>query len=119
MAERKSREPQQDLEDRIGRLRDVRASAPDRTQSAHSGFGFGMRIGVELVAALIIGVGIGLTLDYWFGSKPWLMVTFFVIGAAAGIFNVFRVVTNQGGAVGYQPISNKKVRSKNKDQNGE
>ena len=61
-----------------------------------------MRIGVELVAALVIGVGCGLFLDSWLDTKPWFMLGFFLLGAAAGMFNVYRVVQNQGGAVGYR-----------------
>lgn len=61
-----------------------------------------MRIGCELVAALIIGVGFGLFLDNWLDTKPWFMLVFFLLGAAAGMFNVYRVVRNQGGAVGYR-----------------
>lgn len=64
-----------------------------------------MRIGVEIVAALIVGVGFGLLLDSWLGTKPWFMLVFFVLGAAAGMFNVYRVVRDQGGAVGYRPAS--------------
>ena len=46
------------------------------------GLAFAMRIGVEIVAALIVGVGIGLLLDYWLGTKPWFFLLFFVLGAA-------------------------------------
>ena len=55
-----------------------------------------------MVAALVIGVGFGLFLDSWLETKPWFMLTFFLLGAAAGLFNVYRVVRNQGGAVGYR-----------------
>lgn len=61
-----------------------------------------MRIGVELVAALIVGVGIGYLLDRWLGTAPWLLLVFFLLGSAAGIMNVFRVTKGLGGAVGYQ-----------------
>ena len=64
--------------------------------------GFALRIGVEIVAALIVGVGIGLLLDWWLGTKPWFLVVFFVLGAAAGFMNVFRVVGGLGGQVGYR-----------------
>ena len=66
------------------------------------GLAFAMRIGVELVAALIVGVGIGLLLDHWLGTKPWFFLVFFVLGAAAGFMNVFRVVSGLGGQVGYR-----------------
>lgn len=61
-----------------------------------------MRIGVEIVAALIVGVAIGYFLDRWLGTKPWFLLLFFVLGAAAGFMNVFRIVGGLGGQVGYR-----------------
>lgn len=54
------------------------------------------RVGVDLVAGLAIGVGIGVLLDHWLGTGPWLMVVFFVLGAAAGFLNVYRTVSGLG-----------------------
>jgi ATP synthase protein I len=61
-----------------------------------SGFGVAFRIGVELVAALIVGVGVGWLLDRWLGSKPWFLIVFFFLGAAAGILNVYRAASGIG-----------------------
>ncbi len=67
-----------------------------------SGFGVAFRIGVELVAALVIGVGTGLLLDRWLGSTPWFLIVFFFLGAAAGVLNVYRAASGIGmaGAAG-------------------
>src|SRR3546814_4751580 len=54
------------------------------------------RSGVELVAALIVGVGIGWLLDSWLGTGPWLFILFFMLGAAAGMLNVWRTVEKFG-----------------------
>ncbi|MGH6946538.1 MAG: AtpZ/AtpI family protein [Kiloniellales bacterium] len=75
--------------------------ADDRKTVRTSGLGFAMRIGVELVAALVVGVGIGILLDRWLGTTPWLMILFFVLGAAAGILNLYRLVGGFGYAPGY------------------
>lgn len=69
--------------------------------SAATGIGFAFRIGTELVAALIIGVAIGYGLDTWLETKPWFLVLFFLLGAAAGFVNVFRAVSGYGLAAGY------------------
>ncbi len=61
-----------------------------------------MRLGVELVSALVIGVAIGYFLDLWLGTKPWLMLVFFVFGAAAGFMGVYRAATGLGQTVGYR-----------------
>ncbi len=61
-----------------------------------SGVGMALRIGTELVAALIVGVGLGLLLDYWLGTAPWLLVVFFFLGAAAGVLNVYRTASGIG-----------------------
>ncbi|MFZ5863388.1 MAG: AtpZ/AtpI family protein [Nitrospirota bacterium] len=52
------------------------------------------RVGVELVAATVVGVGLGYGLDRWLGTGPWLMIVGVFFGAAAGILGIFRLVRN-------------------------
>ena len=52
--------------------------------------GNAFKLGTELVAAVAVGTIIGFILDSWFGTKPWLIIIFFFLGAAAGILNVIR-----------------------------
>lgn len=56
------------------------------------GFALALRIVVELGAALGVGVAIGWAIDRWLGTRPWGIVVFFFIGAAAGMLNVYRTV---------------------------
>lgn len=67
--------------------------APQQDSLPNNGLGVAMRIGIELVVAVFVGTGIGWLLDQWLGTKPWLMVLFFLLGAAAGFFNVIRVAS--------------------------
>lgn len=53
--------------------------------------GNAFKLGTELVAAVGVGTIIGFILDSWFDTKPWLIIIFFFLGAAAGILNVIRV----------------------------
>ena len=52
--------------------------------------GSAFKLGTELVAAVGVGTIIGFILDSWFGTKPWLIIIFFFLGAAAGMLNVIR-----------------------------
>ena len=52
--------------------------------------GFAFKLGTELVAAVVVGTIIGFILDNWFDTKPWLIIIFFFLGAAAGMLNVIR-----------------------------
>ena len=52
--------------------------------------GNAFKLGTELVAAVVVGTIIGFILDSWFDTKPWLIIIFFFLGAAAGILNVIR-----------------------------
>jgi len=42
-----------------------------------------------------IGAFGGHALDDWLGTKPWLFLLGFILGAAAGFLNVVRLVTSE------------------------
>jgi ATP synthase protein I len=52
--------------------------------------GNAFKLGTELVASVAVGTIIGFILDSWFDTKPWLIIIFFFLGAAAGLLNVIR-----------------------------
>ena len=103
--------PEKELEELDARLREARGK-PDRSGPAtgaenstpESALGLAMRVGVELVSALAIGVVIGWLLDRWLGTGPWLMVVFILLGSAAGVLNVYRMARGFGYAVGYKQV---------------
>ncbi len=103
-------EPLKDLDARLRNAReDWRESDPDKALSSGaplgdetSGFKVALRVGVEMVAALATGVGIGLILDSWLDTTPWFLVVFFFLGAGAGILNVFRAASGIGLGPGYR-----------------
>ena len=63
-------------------------SSKDEKKGSFMGSAF--KLGTELVAAVGVGTIIGFILDSWFGTKPWLIIIFFFLGAAAGMLNVIR-----------------------------
>jgi ATP synthase protein I len=97
------------LGERLERARSARASSRPQSENAedkgilHVALGLGLRFGVEMVVALGMGLGIGWLIDRYLGTKPWGMVVFLVLGAAAGIVNVWRALTGRGAAVGFRP----------------
>ena len=70
---------------------DAPVPASDAAGSA-SPMGIGVRVGVELVSALAVAVAIGWGLDRWLGSAPWLLGLFVLLGGAAGVANVWRLM---------------------------
>ncbi len=56
-----------------------------------SPLGLGLRVGLELVSALVVAVAIGYGLDMLFDTKPILTVVFIPVGGAAGVMNVYRL----------------------------
>ena len=59
------------------------------------------RVGTELLAGLIIGAGIGWTVDQWFNTTPLFLIIFFILGSVAGVYNLWRVVTGKGLKMGF------------------
>jgi ATP synthase protein I len=94
-----------DFDARLERARAQREEKPAERQGPGSRppMGIGFRIGVDVAAALAVGLGIGYMLDSWLGTRPWLLIVFFFLGAGAGIANVFRAVRGMGYQVGYRP----------------
>ena len=56
-----------------------------------SAMAIGLRVGVELVSALVVAVAIGYGLDHLFHTTPILTAVFVPIGGAAGVLNVWRL----------------------------
>ena len=59
-----------------------------------SHLGIAYKMSTELVAAVLVGSIIGFIFDSWFGTKPWLIITFFFVGVVAGVLNVVRSAKN-------------------------
>jgi ATP synthase protein I len=57
------------------------------------------RFSTEMVAGLVVGGGMGWGIDWAMGhwspihTKPWGMIVFFILGAAAGIRNVLKAAS--------------------------
>jgi ATP synthase protein I len=58
-----------------------------------SAMGLGLRAASEFAAAIIVGGLIGWQLDSWLGTKPAFLIVFFMLGVAAGVWNVIRVTS--------------------------
>ena len=68
----------------------IKKQLENDTEKRSSFMGSAFKLGTELVAAVAVGTIIGFILDGWFGTKPWLIIIFFFLGAAAGMLNVIR-----------------------------
>jgi ATP synthase protein I len=80
------------LADRLGRRPAGEPSQARRGQPAAdaSGLARGLRLSGELVAGVLVGAGIGWTLDRVLGISPWGLIVFLLLGFVAGVANVVR-----------------------------
>jgi ATP synthase protein I len=86
--------------------RKEKAKGPPPTQLGIAG-----RFATELVAALIVGGGLGWGVDWLFGrfgihTRPVFLIVFFVVGAAAGIRNVMRAATEINARMASKDLEN-------------
>ncbi len=61
-----------------------------RDNEFRQGIGLATRLGTELVAATLIGTGMGYALDWLFGTRPWFLALGVIFGGAAGCLGVYR-----------------------------
>jgi ATP synthase protein I len=67
-----------------------RRPSPEEPEGRGKAMGQALRLATEMVAGVAVGGFIGWALDKLFGTAPFLMVVFLLLGAAAGIMNVVR-----------------------------
>jgi len=72
------------LEERIAAVKKAQEPAP-KEQSKVGQAQHAWRMIIELTVGIGIGVGIGYGLDVLFGTMPWFLVPFTLLGFAAGI----------------------------------
>ena len=66
---------------------------PPSQDPLYTGLGQAVRIATDLVAALIVGGGLGWVCDtYLLDSTPWGMVGGLILGVVTGIRNAYRSV---------------------------
>ncbi|MEQ8367046.1 MAG: AtpZ/AtpI family protein [Roseicyclus sp.] len=78
------------LEARIAAAKGMHEAARPHMEEHYSQAHLAWRMVIELVAGLGIGFGIGFGLDAVFGTTPWLMVVFVILGFVAGIKTMIR-----------------------------
>jgi ATP synthase protein I len=97
-------DPLRALGDRLEKARrdTARPVRPDGggTSAGGSALSQGLRIGAELVVAIVVGIGFGWLFDYGVGTKPAGMIVGFFVGVGAGMWNVYRTVSGMGMAMG-------------------
>ncbi|BBK45161.1 hypothetical protein STVA_51810 [Allostella vacuolata] len=106
MTEPRRSQPLKELGDRLAKARTrqgLNGNAEPAVGQSRSSLGWAFRIGVDLVSALVVGVGIGWFLDRTFETSPLFLVLFFFLGSAAGALNVWRLVERMGMVSGTPP----------------
>jgi ATP synthase protein I len=66
-------------------------------RSAGAAWSMGMKAASEFVAAVVVGAAIGWGLDWLMHTRPAFTITFFMVGVAAGVWNVIRATTPKEG----------------------
>lgn len=77
-----------------------------------SGIGFAFRVGTEFTSGILVGLVIGYAVDQILGTKPWGIVVMVILGAAAGMLNIFRILGLWG------PKDTKILSSQNEEKDG-
>ena len=83
------------------RIREAKDRVPvPKRDAPPSKLGIAFRLSTELVAAVFVGGMIGWGLDTWLGTAPFLLITMFFLGVAAGFRNVIRAANRLNESAG-------------------
>lgn len=78
------------LNRKLDGIRAVEEKAARKSQSSSSGYAQAMKLSSEFIAGVLVGAGIGWVTDQWFGTSPFGLIVFLLLGFAAGVLNVLR-----------------------------
>ncbi|MBN1882707.1 MAG: AtpZ/AtpI family protein [Deltaproteobacteria bacterium] len=53
-------------------------------------------IGISMALAIVFGLVIGVYLDRWLGTKPWMTLVFLLFGIVAAFRNMFHIARKYG-----------------------
>ena len=97
MARDAGKQDSQSLEEFSKRLDAARVAQTEEDPQTSRGaaLGKGFRVASELLAAMIVGPGLGLGVDYFAGTSPWGLLAGIGLGFGAGILNVMRALRRQ------------------------
>ncbi len=108
MSDRDGRPPRSSVDgqpgegDLSGRMRDLdraldvhRAAREKELRAAVAppsgrGYGLALRLGADFVAGIAVGAALGWGIDRWFGTSPWGLMLFLLLGFAAGVLSLLR-----------------------------
>jgi len=79
-----------ELDKRLKSAERLRPKQVKQLSSSQRGISIAFRMTTELIAAIGIGVLMGLGLDHLTGWSPLFLIVFFILGAIAGFLNVIR-----------------------------
>jgi ATP synthase protein I len=65
--------------------------AGERRRGQATGLNLGMRIGIELIASVLVGGGLGWFFDEKLHTKPIFLLAMVTLGFTAGVMNVIRL----------------------------
>ena len=83
-----------DIKEMDKRIREMKEHQHKQKTDVHSplrdSIANAFRIGTEFIAAVLVGIAIGYTLDKIFGTKVVFLLVFSLFGCMAGMLNVYR-----------------------------
>ena len=91
-----------DRRDRLSRrLKEQRRRMPDLAETDRgsgdmNGMAQGLKIASEFIGGILVGAAIGYGFDRLFGTTPFGLIFFLLVGFAAGVLNVIRGVSTPG-----------------------
>ncbi len=98
-----------ELEERVLRAKQLSLQGgwnapPPPAEDAHNKgmLSLALRLGTEILAALIVGTFGGVMLDSWLGTKPGFLIVGLIVGIGGGVANIYRAVGGYGYAIGYR-----------------
>jgi len=84
----------EEFSERLDAMRGDPAEPVEPQTASGKAWGNAFRTSTELLVGIFVGALVGVGLDRWLGTEPWLLLVGIMLGFAAGLRNLSRTMNN-------------------------
>lgn len=83
-----------EFKNKLQEIKNKKVTISEKKNSKNSGASLGLKIAIDFVITIIVGLFIGIGFDKLFQTSPIFLLIFLFLGIAGAFWNIYRTILN-------------------------